>query len=382
VANDGERYLVTVAGTQMGQVFLVKDQVVFTNGGWYKVSDGRQTNKRGIIYGYRADLEISPYSEDIFIDSCKLDFAQIEPVNVASKANPRGVKVVNCNIFTFQYTENNASDQSYCNINITNLISKNFLVRNCNFTVMNSVLTVNEIITARNGSFQGCTFLVPYDSETNTIQGFQAGYLNTIGNQNKTKFLNCDFLIDSDDPLVSPTGYVLLKSNSIIELSTVILDGCTFDTRLRSNVDAHAGGTWILKNNTFSGVYRSILVGSFGSQTSYVRFDNNDFSKVVSQPIHLQNNNSLWELQLIETMPVAQFKLGVTGSVGNRETQITRNVTLIIDDVANRPSNNGIDVGTIFQLEQPVAGSYYRYIVTQSTNGANTVVKGLDLLEA
>jgi hypothetical protein len=381
VANNGERYKVSVAGTQMGQTFAVKDQVVFTNGGWFKVAAGRLTNKNGILLGQRCDLEISPYSENIFIDSCKLDCAQIEPVNVASKANPRGVKVVNCNIFTFQYTENNASDQSYCNINITNLISKNFLVRNCNYSVMNSVLTVNEIITARNGFFQGCTFLVPYDSDTNTIQGFQAGYLTTIGLPNKTKFLNCDFLIDSDDPLVSPDGFVLRRISSAIELSTVIVEGCYFDVRLQRNVDAHAGGIWIFKNNTFSGSYRSILVGSFGSQTSHVRFENNDFSAVVSEPIHLQNNNFLWELQLIEKMPADQYHLGATGSIGNRDTQITRNATLIIDDVSNR-SNSGIDKGTIFQLEQPVPGNFYKYIVTQSTNGANTIVKGLETLEA
>jgi hypothetical protein len=73
--------------------------------------------------------------------------------------------------------------------------------------------------------------------------------------------------------------------------------------------------------------------------------------------------------------------LGATGSVGNRDTQITRNATLIIDDVSNR-SNSGIDKGTIFQLEQPVPGNFYKYIVTQSTNGANTIVKGLETLEA
>ena len=381
VANNGERYNVSVAGTQMGQTFEVDDQVVFTNGGWFKVAEGRLTNKNGILLGQRCDLEISPYSENVFIDSCNLDCAQIEPVNVASKANPRGVKVVNCNILTFQYTENKDSDQSYCNINITNLISKNFLVRNCNYSVMNSVLTVNEIITARNGFFQGCTFLVPYDSDTNTIQGFQAGYLTTIGLPNKTKFLNCDFLIDSDDPLVSPDGYVLLRVNSAIELSTVIVDGCYFDVRLKSNVDAHAGGVWIFKNNTFSGSYRSILVGAFGSQTSHVRFENNDFSSVVSQPLHLQNNNLLWELQLNEKITADQYHLGSTGSAGNRDTQITRNAILVIDDVVNR-SSSGIDKGTIFELEQPTAGQHFRYIVTASTNGGSTVVKGMGLLEA
>lgn len=35
----------------------------------------------------------------------------------------------------------------------------------------------------------------------------------------------------------------------------------------------------------------------------------------------------------------------------------------------------------INQVEQPTAGQHFRYIVTASTNGGSTVVKGMKLLE-
>ena len=59
-----------------------------------------------------------------------------------------------------------------------------------------------------------------------------------------------------------------------------------------------------------------IQTGGYGAYGSDVRSDNNDFSAVTGDWIHIQAHNTLWKLAVNGSYPEPEWRLGQKGSTG------------------------------------------------------------------
>ena len=244
----------------------------------------------------------------------------------------------------------------------------------------NSEIRITETPYSQKNEYIHSTIKLKHNIYSNTVDTVIITPLST--NINNSLFKNCDFIIDSEDDGILPTGYAMGGSPSTNDKNNVVLDACTFDTRFRSMVDAYRSGSWTIKNCKLSGTYRIFNIGGFSIYENNVYLENNDYNNVNSgtEIVRINNNNLLWKLSVDERINMSDWILDKTGSVGSLESQILSHPTLLIDDIANRTGKRY--KGEIVEITNPVAGGYYNYLCVTAGTDLSSLFKGFNLIES
>ena len=279
-----------------------------------------------VMWGVRGDLELSGTNGVNVVDSVTADFMQIEPVESmkASATNTRKTIIVNSDIKTIQFGEPSSlimGDAKYSTLYINNVICEQQLsIRNVYATVYNSTVNLSNISNSPGDlKVMNCTVLLDYDAGSNAVTPVRIRVPNgTDGGLAQANFSNCSFDIDAVDVAPGATGYAIVglrKPGNVDEIN-VSLDHCRFDRRLFGSVDAYGHGKFSVSNCQIAGHTRGIQVGGYNGFGSDARSDNNDFSAVSGDWVHIQAHNNLWRLAVNGAYSAAEWRLGQTGSTG------------------------------------------------------------------
>jgi hypothetical protein len=131
--------------------------------------------------------------------------------------------------------------------------------------------------------FTNCRFLLPYDSSTNSITAFNPHYTDETV-RGSISFENCDFMIDSLDDTITPTGYCIY-SQSISSAATAWkrnyrLSNCRLDPRAEYGIYLYRNGYWRLDNLVYGGRVAAIEVLSSALRVVDAEINGGDFSQV------------------------------------------------------------------------------------------------------
>lgn len=131
--------------------------------------------------------------------------------------------------------------------------------------------------------FSNCRFLLPYDSGANSIVAFNPHYTSETV-RGSIAFDNCDFVIDSIDDTITPTGYCIY-SESISSSATAWkrnyrLSGCRLDPRAEYGIYLYRNGYWRLDNLVYGGRVAAIQVSSASLRVVDAEINGGDFSQV------------------------------------------------------------------------------------------------------
>lgn len=380
---DNSRYIVVEAGVQNGITYAVGDHAIRTNGSFYRVSKGRFTNRHGVLYGERGDIEMSPYCDNIVIQNVNVRFVQIEPVasSPATKELRRNTKVMDSIIGNLQYTEPATSNYFYSDLYVCNCQLNEFLARNVNFVVTESTIKIPKVISTPKGVIQDSIILVDVDTG-NKVRPIVSANLTGYVTTNNITFKNLDVRINSEDPTISPVGAVFTSNPLLLGTSCFTnLMNVNFDPRFRANVFAYRNGTWLIQECNFSGDDTIVHAGGFASFASSVTLINNNYDNVrVGATLYqINNHNALWNVSIRDSFPDQKYKIRKKGAVGDFAKLYTSNIIKTIDTIENR--SDSVEVGDIFEIENPVPGGFTKYICTKAGNSRSSVVKGYDPME-
>jgi hypothetical protein len=164
------------------------------------------------------------------------------------------------------------------NFNVAGAVA---IVSNCTGLVPSDGRTCSNLL---HGSlFSNCRFLLPYDSGTNSITAFNPHYTaETV--RGSIAFENCDFVIDSIDDIITPTGYCIY-SQSISSSATAWkrnyrLSNCRLDPRAEYGIYLYRNGYWRLDNLVYGGSVAAIRVDVSALRVVDAQINGGDFSKV------------------------------------------------------------------------------------------------------
>ncbi len=278
------------------------------------------------IWGERGDLELGGTNGVNVVDGVTANFMQIEPVESfkASASHWRRTIIVNSDIATIQFGEPSSlimGDARYSTVYMNNVIcQKQLSLRNVTATIYNSTVNLSNIYnTPGDLKVMNCTVLLDYDAASNAVSPVRIRVPdNTVGGLAQAHFSNCSFDIDSADVAAGASGFAIVghrKAGNTEEVR-VSLDHCRFDSRLQGAVDAYGHGKFNVSNCQLAGHAAGVRAGAYGVYGSDVRLDNNDYSGVAGDWIHIQAHNTLWKLAVSGTYPAAEWRLGQTGSIG------------------------------------------------------------------
>lgn len=348
-------------------------------------SNGYTGNEGAVQYGQRADIEIHAISQNYVLQDCRIDYSQFEPSGAyaTSETYPRTFKLINCVIDDFEPTEiTNDDDLAFGRVEMVNCKVKSFTPRGLPVYVTGGEVTINTTINSTKARFKGVTIKIPYDSIAGSVQTIS--FANYTSIKNRWVFDDCDFEIDSTDPLITPTGYAITNGGSLddLTLNDVTIRNSRFDKRFDATLDAQGNGKWTIENCLLAGLTRAALVGAASTNESDVTFRNNDYSQLADSvtTFLVKNSNFLYQIAFYEEVPHLKFQTGSTGTTAVVDEQINRHVVKLIDDIANRSGT--VRKGEIYKIINPSAGVYSHYLVTTTGAGLGSVVKGFGLIEA
>jgi hypothetical protein len=126
-------------------------------------------------------------------------------------------------------------------------------------------------------------FLLPYDSVANSITTFYPHYsLETV--RGSITFNNCDFLINSIDDTITPTGYCIYSlsasSSATAWKRRYTLNNCRLDPRAEYGIYLYRNGYWQLNNLQYGGRVAAINVASAATRVVSAVINGGDFSRV------------------------------------------------------------------------------------------------------
>lgn len=332
-------------------------------------------------FGHRSTLEIGCFSTKMVFDKVNVVYMQIEPVSsgLATKEKPRKSYFTNCNIGNLQYTEANSA-APYSEVIVVNCFLKVVTFRNITFIVNNSFIEqIKGFFNSPSGKFINCQIKVPYDSVSNAITPIYPTRYVSQNYDSNLSFQNCEFLIDSDDPTISPTGYLIKNSAKLAtgapEMNCLI-NNCTFDSRAAGSVDNYGNGRFVIKNSVLAGHTHAVLSGAYSSFYADLTLENNDYSNVTGNYLRVNDVAGGYTISVKETLDIDDWKLSKQSSGGFIETNVRIKPRLLADAV---PTTGYHLKGTTVEIRMPEAGEYGFYKCVSS--GTPGVWKGYGMLE-
>ncbi len=332
-------------------------------------------------FGHRGTLEIGCFSTEIVFDKVNVQYMQIEPVNsgLATALTPRKSFFTNCNIGNLQYTEANSA-APYSEVSVMNCFLKVVTLRNVTFKVENAFIdNIRGFFNSPNGQFVNCQIKVPYDPATNAISPVYPTRYTSQNYDSNLEFVNCDFVIDSDDQTITPTGY-LINNNAKISIGSPSMNcyitNCKFDKRAFGSVNNYGNGHFVIKNSRLAGTGIAIQGGTYSSFFAELELYDNDYSQVTGNTFKLLDNAGGYTAIIKEQLDIEDWNMTKQGSAGFYDTNVRIKPRLIADTI---PTSGYYLKGTTVEIRMPNAGEYGFYKCVLSGNPG--IWKGYGMLE-
>jgi hypothetical protein len=277
------------------------------------------------LFGERGDLEITCWSKDVTFDKVQARYIQTEPIAgyEAGPGKEKHFRYSNCRIRVLQINEpDSAAD--YASAMLVNCeMWAEFSTRGISVQMDNCTWRHNLAHWAKRGTFANCTIRLPYNAGapgtvSPLIVQARAGYPQLW------QLSNCEFVLDSLDQTVRPTGRAI-GINSSAKMTTkgelvVRADHCTFDPRFEGIVDAYGVGEYHVRNSKLACHGVAFLVGGISTYIGELHLEGNDYRGCVgANLINLYRGNELWELRFNETLRISEAKVTTGSGTGSLE---------------------------------------------------------------
>jgi|GEM_PF-4713299 len=332
-------------------------------------------------FGQRGTLEIGAFSTKMVFDKVNVVYAQIEPVSsgAATAATPRKSFFTNCNLGKLEYTESNSA-AIYSEVSAMNCFFERVTLRNITFTLMNTFINeIDGFVNSPSGKFTNCQIKLPYDSIQNSIRSIYPTRYVSQNYDSNIEFLNCDFIIDSDDPTITPTGYIVKNTAKILVGSpqmNCIINNCNFDKRAAGSVDNYGNSNFFIKNSKLAGTNIALLAGTYNNFNANLHLENNDYSQITGITLRINDVAANYSINIKERLNIEEWSVIKSSSGGFYETNIKSSPVLLADAI---PASGFFIKGTTLEIRAPGPGEYAFYKCV--TSGNPGVWKGYGLLE-
>ena len=325
-------------------------------------------------FGQRGCLEFGANISTLEINNPDVLYAQIEPTVPSSKTFQRSANVSGGLIDTFEWTD--SGGYSYASVINLKSIDK-FLCRGINAAITNSTIKITEVLTGGIIKITGGTILVNYNPINNKVSSLVHGVSSGYSGYSELWLSNLNIKIDSDDPSISPDGYLIdgggigLKGSRKRYLSNI-----TLDPRVKQGVNAYGNGDWVISNSELYGSVMQVAVGGYGTGAGgSVKLINNSYLGLGSK-VTLYRNNTLWDLEVAGAYPLEGF-YGQAGTA-DISNAIKQKPSLVS---ATAPTNQTASIGQIVTNNNPLAGGYSAWVKVAEPYTASSW-KGVGLIEA
>jgi hypothetical protein len=222
----------------------------------------------------------------------------------------------------------------------------------------------------------GSTILHPYDAASNSIVSLNPFW--DFGVSTDLEISDCDFVIDSTDPAIAPTGAMVFPQSATpaaeVANQRLVIADCRFDARCASSVYAYRCGTVKLLRNRYGGRDAAIFLGVTAGKAIDTTVDGGDFNLVSGAAIKVS-----W-MTIDPATTFASYRLtgdwtGVLKPVANwagspsaaAEAPFRSNRRMMME---SQPA--GGVIGDIVELAKPAEGKTDEYRCTATSATAAT----------
>ncbi len=284
--------------------------------------ENHPTVNAGTIGG-KGCIEFAIDSELVVLDAVNCHYSQIEPTAASDPLRARDIKISNCSMDTFEYTDGGgfANGETYSNVDMVNTTCKTgFVARGINLNASNCRLNCTIENFYIKSKISDSTFFLAYDAGTFEVTPW---YANTpaamITNSVATdlQLTNCEFRIDALSVNAACTGYALRGSlTTSVYGPSVQLNNCKFDPRLFGVINAYStGGNWRFSACEMAGHTTAVYGGAFSSYVNSIELDHCDFSKVTGTYLHIQSATGTYSVNVNGTYLASDWTETTAGAV-------------------------------------------------------------------
>lgn len=323
-------------------------------------------------WGQRGCVELGMDSQHNVITNSTCLYVQIEPVTASSSTRIRRYRISNCKIDTLEMTD--SGEYSYVDVVNTYCINK-YLNLGMHSTLTNCQFKVTDYFTPYSMKVSNSKIIFPYSNGAITSLTLR----NPINDAYITAadFVNCDFVIDSVDPDITPTGYAIEgQTVTLANSPRYTFVDCHFDKRLYGTVNAYRKGEYRFFNCTLAGLTRALNAGSDATYYSRLEVRGCDISKITGTVLYItRGTTSGYKVIIDGDYLLANWSQATTSSSSTAATYIKRP-----NLYANAAAGSGTWlVGDKVLNNEPASGEYAGWICT--TAGTPGTWKGFGLIE-
>lgn len=340
------------------------------------------TDFNDLLYGERGDLEIHCFSEKILINDSKLRYIQTEPENgyEATSERKRTLIVSNSEVRKIELSEPTFY-QTYgeSQLLMSNTKCKQFSIRNINALIENSEVNFNITCWSNKTQVSNSLVFLSYDTTTNSINS-----INTLSpnyhDEQSWSFSNCQFIVDSSDRSIKPTGYVFNNPNRTTAkgMLYVSIDNCQFDPRFESILTTYGRGEYVVTNSRLNCWGDAFECGTYGSFVSYLELSNNDYQGCLGELLYINNAvDEGWELRFNDVLTIDQYRVSIY--TGNRSLEGYKTKPTLVSSSKPSDASQQFYVGDRVVNSAPTAGGYEGWVCV--TAGKPGTWKGYGLIE-
>jgi hypothetical protein len=325
----------------------------------------------------RASIECSRLPNSLIVTGAKCH--RIECETISPSATPKKILLANCDVEILDLLEDGAASPTLIEANLVNVTTTDTAqLSNLRVNASNCVLRQNGGVFyyLHKSHFRGCTFLHAYDGGTNAISSLNPFWRSANADVG-IDFSDCDFLIDSDDAAIAPTGYLIRPSHvtdaADVRKSRLSFSNCRFDPRAQGSVFCHRNGSWRINGCTLAGKQAAIFYGTSALKAVDVAVNGGDFGSVGGAAVRGQwmsvdQNTTIAFLRMTgDWIGVATPAATDSGAIADAGNQMINDRRMAMPTL---PASGVI--GDVVKLQQPVEGSPDEYRCTVSSGTAAT----------
>lgn len=269
------------------------------------------------LYGQRGDFEFGMYANSVSLTNVTANYAQIEPVVTSTITNQRRYRVSDSTINTLEFTDSSP----YSHLDVVSVTCRNkLLVRGMTARITGGEFRVPDIFWSYDLKIIGSTIRLAYDNVTNSTTAFKFAPVSGSDPNSKMRAVGVSFVIDSDDPNITPTGFAVTGGNVSPDAADFIriFDGCDFDPRFEKLVNAYGRGHYIFNG---CNLYGRTTLGSLGATSTtkgHLELNNCKFKQ--DDPSNnfldlLLNDPTNWTFRFSGPLKVGEMRFSKSGSI-------------------------------------------------------------------
>lgn len=229
-------------------------------------------------FGDRGCIEAGGNNGVIDFNTCDVQYSQIEPVMPSSPTLQRYTNVNGGKIDALEFTDSGG----YSFVNIVNLVcSYKLLTRGIDANITNSTFLARNTFSGGMIKISNSIIKLIYDEETNKVTPLNYAPLGVNQGYGEMWLSDVDIVIDSPDPDVRPSGYLMGGGTATQGSKVIKLNNVRFDSRAEISVSAYGTGDWHITNSYLYGASAHINLGSYVSSGNVyggdIELDNNKY---------------------------------------------------------------------------------------------------------